>query len=142
MIEEHKQPHAVGTEPEVAQVYEHTRNNEHYQILYVDEQVVLLRSEDKRHDEENGHRIERRVHFDKQVESGYLEYRPDSDLDMIEFTVQDWSEVNHIGEKTTEALHDGGYETNLDIQQASEAELLMVDGLGAAGLENLLTFVQ
>jgi ERCC4-type nuclease len=129
-------------EPEVAQVYEHTRNNERYQILYIDEQVVLLRSEDKRHDDENSHRIERRVHFNRQVESDYLEYRPDSDLDMIEFSIQDWSEVGYIGEKTAESLHDEGYETNLDIQQATEAELLMVDGLGAKGLENLLAFTQ
>jgi len=55
---------------------------------------------------------------------------------------EDWSEVSYIGEKTAQNLHDAGFETNLDIQQADEAELLMVDGLGAQGLQNLIEFAR
>jgi ERCC4-type nuclease len=130
------------TEPEVGQIYEHTRHGERYQILYVDDQVVVLRSEDEKRNGENSHRIERRVHFDKQVESGYMEHTPESDLDMIEFSIMEWSEVSYIGDKTEENLHEAGYETNLDIQQADDSELLKVGGLGDKGLKNLRSFAQ
>lgn len=129
-------------EPAVAQVYQSDRTDEHLQILYVDEEVVLLRCEDAGRNGNNAHRIERRVAFEKNVESGHLEYKPDSDIDMIDFAEEDWDEVDFIGEKTADNLHDAGYETNLDIQQADEAELLMVDGLGAQGLQNLQEFAR
>ena len=129
-------------EPAVAQIYKSDRTGEHLQILYVDDEVVLFRCEDGGRNGNNSHRIERRVAFEKNVESGRFEYKPDSDLDMIDFAEEDWSEVDYIGEKTSENLHDEGFETNLDIQQADEAELLMVDGLGAQGLQNLQEFAR
>jgi ERCC4-type nuclease len=127
-------------EPAVGQVYEHTDTQ--YQVLYCDEQVVLLRTSDEGRSGDNTHRIERRVYFEKQVESGWFNYLPDSDLDMMSFDRKDWSEVDYIGEKTSQNLHDAGYETNLDIQQADDDELLDVDGLGKGGLRNLREFAR
>lgn len=129
-------------EPAVGQVYEINNTGERIQILYVDEEVVLLRCEDGGRNGNNSHRIERRVMFDKNVEQAHFSHQPNSSLDMLNFTEQDWSEVDYIGEKTSSNLHDEGYETNLDIQQADEAELLMVDGLGAQGVENLREFAR
>jgi ERCC4-type nuclease len=124
-------------EPAVGQVYEGTRQEKLYQILYIDNQVVLLRCEDAGHDGRSANRIERRVHFDSQLQSGFFEYKPDSNLDVLTESKQDWSEVSYIGEKTAENLHEAGYETAIDVHQAEDDELLEVDGLGAKGLANL-----
>lgn len=137
-----KTPLETTVEPEIGQIYEVERSNTHYQILYADEQVVLLRSDESGRNGNSVHRIERRVEFDKQVESGWFKYRPDSNLDMMSFTEIDWSEVDYIGEKTADNLHDEGYDNNLDIQQADDDELLDVDGVGNKGLANLKRFAR
>ena len=129
-------------EPAVGQVYQRDRTGERLQILYVDDEVVLFRCENEGRNGNNTHRIEQRVAFEKGVEAGQFEYKPDSSIDMIQSEKQDWSEVSYIGEKTKQNLHDSGFETNLDIQQADEAELLMIDGLGAKGLQNLIEFAR
>jgi ERCC4-type nuclease len=129
-------------EPEVGQVYQIERNDDQYQILYVDEEVVMLRSDDPERRPGNFHRIERRSEFDKQVESGWFKYQPDSDIDMLSSEDLDWTEVDYIGETTAENLHDAGYSTVLDVQQADDDALLDVSGLGEAGLINLREFAQ
>jgi ERCC4-type nuclease len=127
-------------EPEREQVYESTRTETMYQLLYVDEQVALLRSENPKPDTDFSHRIERRSSFDDAVEAGFFKHKPDSNVDMLGETDSDWAEVSYIGEQTSENLHNEGYNTTFDVQQAGDAELLMVDGLGAKGLENLKDF--
>lgn len=129
-------------DPAIGQIYKVERNEDYYQILYVDEQIVLLRSSDPGRNGGNVHRIERRVSFDSQVDSGWFKYQPDSELDMVEFTEVDWSQVSQIGAKTSENLHKNDYKTNLDIQQAEDNELLNVSGLGAKGLDNLRRFAR
>jgi hypothetical protein len=129
-------------EPQVAQIYKTDRNGVHYQLLYVDEQVVLLRCEESGRNEGNVHRIERRQDFVRQVDSGKVKLQPDSDLDMMGFEEIDWSEVDYIGEKTSENLHNAGFETTLDVRQADDDELLDVSGLGKAGLSGLRDFAQ
>lgn len=129
-------------EPKVEQIYEVNRRDEKYQILFVDEDVVLLRCDTTGEKPGNSHRVERRKSFDEQVESGYFEYLPDSDLDMIEAEKVDWAEVPYIGKKTAYKLHRNGYETVLDAQKAEDSQLLDVPGLGQSGLENLREFVR
>jgi ERCC4-type nuclease len=129
-------------EPEVAQIYSIESGDEHYQILYVDDQIVLLRCSESGRNNQNTHRIERRVHFEKMIESGWVNYEPDSDLDMMDFEEEDWSEVSYIGDKTSDNLHDEGFQTALDIQQASDERLLDVDGVGKGGLTNLREFAR
>ena len=48
-----------------------------------------------------------------------------------------WSDVDHIGAATEANLYDAGFETAEDIRQADNDELLAVDQLGSAGIENL-----
>lgn len=129
-------------EPKVGQIYEIERNNDHYQIIYVDEKIVLLRSDDPARGKGNSHRIERRTEFDRQIEAGWFKHRPDSKIDMLSFDEQNWSEVDYIGEKTSSNLHENDYKTFLDIQQADDDELLDVSGLGNAGLQNLRDFAR
>jgi ERCC4-type nuclease len=50
--------------------------------------------------------------------------------------------VSYIGETTKENLHNDGFKGVMDIQMADDEELLEVDGLGNAGLENLRGFAQ
>ena len=130
-------------DPEVAQIYEDRRNGETLQVLYVDEQVVLLRSEEtKNRSEDHSHRMVPRTAFDLQVTAERLKFKPDSSVDLLELGGSDWEEVDHIGAKTSENLKDEGYETVIDVRRANDAELLMVDGLGAAGLDNLRSFAE
>jgi len=131
-----------AVEPSYRQVYQMSDRNESYQILYVDDSIVLLRGKDSQRGREVFHRIERRDDFEKQIESGYFEYLPDSDMDVITDEIQDWSEVSYIGETTKENLHNDGFKGVMDIQMADDEELLEVEGLGNAGLENLRGFAQ
>lgn len=131
-----------AVEPSYRQVYQMSDRNESYQILYIDDSIVLLRGKDSQRGREVFHRIERRDDFEKQIESGYFEYQPDSDMDVVTDEIQDWSEVSYIGETTKENLHNDGFKGIMDIQMADDEELLEVDGLGNAGLENLRGFAQ
>jgi ERCC4-type nuclease len=131
-----------AVEPSYRQVYQISDRNESYQILYIDDSIVLLRGKDSNRGREVFHRIERRDDFDKQIESGYFEYLPNSDMDVVTDEIQDWSEVSYIGETTKENLHNDGFKGVMDIQMADDEELLDVEGLGNAGLENLRGFAQ
>jgi len=130
-------------EPAVAQVYEDDRDGSLFQILYIDGHVVLFRSEhDGRGGDQKAHRMEQRTQFDSQLDAGRMKHRPESNVDLLTQDGADWADVDHIGEKTAENLQNDGYETIIDVRQADDAELLMVDGLGVAGLENLREFVK
>jgi hypothetical protein len=124
-------------DPEVAQIYEDSRVGGRYQILYIDDQVVLLRAEEEGRRGKGVHRVEERGHFVKSIESGRFKYRPDSNLDMMGLEDEDWTDLDHIGEKTNENLHEAGINTTLDVQQAEEGELLDVNGLGKMGLASI-----
>lgn len=129
-------------EPQVGDIYAESRRDTRYQICYIDEQVVLLRSEDTRRDGEQSHRIQRRTAFEDCLDAGQFEHKPDSEIDLLEFETQDWSTIDLIGEATSENLHEAGYETNLDIQQASDDELEAIGGIGAKSLQNLREYAQ
>ena len=129
-------------EPETGYVYSDSRSDDLHQLIYCDDQVVLLRSETTDKAGENHHRMNGRAAFDRMVEADRLEYKPDADLDLISASDVDWSEVPHIGEKTTEHLHEEDYRSIIDIRQAEDSELLTVDGLGVAGLDNLREFAE
>jgi ERCC4-type nuclease len=129
-------------ETEVAQVYQVREDGPVYQVVYVDDQIVLMRSSDTGRKGNNTHRIEGRKGFENQRDSGWFEYLPDSDVDLLSFEEQDWSEVPYIGQQTAENLVEAGYETILDIQKADDGDLLEVDGVGNGGAENLREFSQ
>lgn len=86
--------------------------------------------------------MEKRSAFNNKVAAGQFEYQPDSDLDMLSNVKVDWSEVSYIGNQTEENMYEAGFRTVLDIQQASDDDLLNVDGLGNGGLSNLREFAQ
>jgi len=130
----------TAVEPKAGQIYENARRGELYQLLYVDDQIVLMRSEEEKSHGDNGHRIERRVHFNNQIDHDFMEHRPESSLDMLTEHVAEWAEVSYIGETTEQALYDAGYETTLELQQADDDELLAVSGVGQKGLINLREF--
>lgn len=129
-------------EPEIEQVYQSQRSGEFFQIIYVDEEVVLLRCSNAGRNGQNTHRIERRVGFEKNIEAGLLEYKPESDLDMLSFDEVDWTEVPHIGEQAKENLYDEGFKTALDIQQASQEEIEAVPWVGELGANHLKQFAR
>jgi hypothetical protein len=126
-------------EPAVGDIYETSRDDV-YQVLYIDDQMVLLRDSDEGRNGDNIHRMERRVNFTKEVDAGFFEHQPDSSLDMMDEAERDWTDVDLIGAKTAENLYDAECKTGLDIQQADDDELLEVSGVGMAGLQNLKEF--
>lgn len=133
----------VAVDPTVGDVFESVRSGDAYQIIYIDEQIVLLRCNRPGHNHGGGHRMENRTGFNDKVAAGQLEHKPDSDLDMLSDVGVDWAvEVDYIGDKTTENMHEAGFRTVLDVQQASDDELLDVDGLGNGGLSNLREYAQ
>lgn len=125
-------------EPERGQVYEGGHGTT-YQLIYVDDRVVLMRYATE---EDYGHRLETRLSFDESKDAGFFDYKPDSDVEMFNSTTIDWTDVDNIGDKTCGNMYDAGYETVVDVQQASDDELLDVGGLGSAGLSNLRQFVR
>lgn len=129
-------------EPAVGQIYETHRTGERLQIVYIDDEVILLRCEDSGRNNNSSHRLERRVAFEQKIEAGQFEYKPDCDIELVDSEEQDWSEVSYVGEKTSDNLKEAGYETNLDIQQAEDVDLLNVDGVGQSGLQNLREFAR
>ena len=127
-------------EPQVLDVYESTHGSI-YQVLYVDEQIVLLRDQQER-DGSNIHRMDSRTDFEAMTEQGRMELQADSDLDLTDATTVEWDDVDLIGEATASNLIDAGYETKLDIAVADDDELLGIDGVGQKGLRNLREFTQ
>jgi len=130
---------ALDRTPSIGDVYS-GRSKYKYQVLYIDEQAVLLRDQQESKYGENYHRMERRSDFEMMIDVGHFEYEPDSQIDLRGGADIDWSEVDLIGEKTSSNLHDAGYTTRTDIQLADDSELLDVDGVGEKGLENLKQF--
>ena len=137
-------PRLVGTEefePALKDVFESSRGST-YQVFYVDDQVVLLRDEQKKKTGGNYHRIETRNDFEMMIEEGQMVFQPESDLDLSGTTVTDWSQVDLIGAKTAENLHDRGFTGPIEVQMADDAELLSIPGLGEKGLKNIRAFTQ
>lgn len=130
-------------EPRSRNVYEDDRSGDRYQMIFVDDEIVVLRDECTDETGRHYHRIEKRSQFDAQFDRDRLNYKPDSELDLISADDIDWAdEVDHIGDKTTEEMHEEDYRTIIDIRQAEDSELLTVDGLGVAGLDNLRSFAE
>jgi hypothetical protein len=130
-------------ETDFGQVYEVEERGELYQVVYADEQIVLLRGVETRRDGRNVHRIEDRGKFDQQRESDWFVHRPESDIDLIsDSATVDWTQVPNIGEKTAKELVDQGFEARVDVLQATEDELTDVDGVGPTGATNLIQFSQ
>ena len=127
-------------EPERGDVYE-SKHASVYQLIYVDDQVALLR--DKQTDDrgQHYHRIEERPTFDQQRSAGFFEHKPDSELDLFGEQSVDWTAVDYIGEGNGSNLKDAGFETALDVVEADDDELLDVQGIGQNAVRNLREFV-
>lgn len=127
-------------DPSPGDAYEDARTGELYEVIYIDDQVALLRSQ---YATERGHyhRMEPRNQFDKQLAHDRLSFKPEADVELRTQAV-DWSTVDNIGEKTAESLHQAGYKQPTDIQHASDEELLSISGIGSASLTNLREHTQ
>jgi ERCC4-type nuclease len=124
------------------QVYKVSNKDDVYQIVFIDDSIVLLRGKDSQRGREIFHRIETRYDFELQRDSGWFKLQPDSEMDLITDETEDWSNVDYIGESTKENLHENGFKGIVDVQMADDDELLDVGGLGNAGLENLREFAR
>lgn len=133
---------AVETEPAVGQVYRQTRDGTQMQILYVDEQIVLLRVDEMRRNGMPVSRLERRSMFDTHVSSGFFEHQPDAEIDVLMDARSSWSDVPFIGEQTEQRLYEAGYDNVLDVRRADDTELLEVTGIGERSLKELREFAQ
>jgi len=141
MIAETTQKPTEPREPRVSDAYESNRGSE-YLLLYIDEQIVLLRDTQTKQKGNNIHRMEARSTFDNMIERGHMEYKPDADLDLVNPAETDWSEVNLIGDKTSDRLNQEGYTNAIEIEKASDEKLQdSVDGLGPKAIANLRNYI-
>lgn len=120
---------------EPTDVFEDSRSGDLYEILYINDEIVLLRSEAGGDVADFTHRIEKRSAFDEYVAEGRFEYLPDETLTGGESV--DWATVDYIGDQINDRLHDRGFDTPRDIRKATDDELLDVDGLGQSALSAL-----
>lgn len=142
MIAETTQKPTEPRKPQVSDAYESNRGSK-YLLLYIDEQVVLLRDTQTKEKGNNIHRMETRSTFDMMIERDHMEYKPDADLDVVNPAETDWSEVNLIGEKTSDRLNQEGYTNAIEIQKASDEQLNdSVDGLGEKAIANLRSYIE
>lgn len=130
----------LKVEPATGQIYRIGRDKVQHKLLIVTNQIVVAKSVEPRRGGGNVHRLFRRSAFNDQIEYGWAEHEPDSDLEMIDDAKIDWSKVDLIGESTTDNLHGAGFKNWLDVQKATDSELLEVSGLGQGGLENLRNY--
>ena len=123
-------------EPEVGDVYTTTYDNT-LQIKFIDSEVVLFVTDEKRRQGGFTHRIETREEFNEMRDGGRMEYQPEIEKDITEPEKYDWSEVSYVGNKLCERLYEEGYVSPKDIESASQEELEEIPGLGNTALENL-----
>lgn len=148
-----------------------------YEVVYVDEHRILLRSTT-----DDEYRYERRSQFEdglgnrwkliedanesdelqtlpsvspliailRQQQTSYeqqqgreAQHKVDAFAEAIELlrsyqsTPVDWTAVNGIGEATAQSLQDSDIESDIDLQAASDEQLLAIDGVGEETLERL-----
>jgi hypothetical protein len=74
---------AVENDPSIDDIYQGSRDGEYLQIVYIDDQIAVLRSErTHRNSDRHVHRFSPRHQFDQQVEHDRLEHSPDADVDI------------------------------------------------------------
>lgn len=111
------------------------------QILYFDDQIVLLREETSQPTGQNHHLLIPRPAFNSSVEADRFTLIPESDLDLISAeAVADWTEVPQVGQTTADNLHEAGYNTVADVAAASRDELTDVAGVGTVAAQNLIDY--
>lgn len=128
-------------DPAVGDIYEN-KHGSVYQLIYVDEQIALLRDKQTDDQGQNYHRVEERVTFNQQRDAGYFEYKPDSNLELQDTVEPDWTDVDHIGAKSATNLREAGFKTATDVLEADKGELKDVSGIGAKAVQNLQEFVR
>jgi len=122
----------------IGQVYTDSRTNELTKIIYIDEDVALLR------DEDGNHRIEKRKSFDRNVGAGRFKLSPDEEfgyagrmealLDAQEqYSEKDGRKPSHKAEALSEAVSLLTEETS----SFKEVEFETVDGIGNATASRL-----
>lgn len=131
---------------EQGQVYEQSRNNEIYKVVYVNEQVVLLQYG------ADNHRIEKREYFESCIDEGSFEPQQvlaeKKDISDSAETDQNGSEeipfedISWVGEKGAESLRDAGFREPDDIQRVSDERLLECDSVGETAVENIREWVK
>lgn len=121
------------TKPAVGDVYQDKRYSDdkhaRLQVIYLDEQVALLR------DYDDSHRLERRTYFDTMLGERltFVENQPIE----TDAAREDWTEVHGIGETAAENLHDAGIETKRDVLELVLPDLTEIGGVGKKNGSNL-----
>lgn len=105
-------------EPSVNDVYQDDRNDESLRVIYVDDEIVVLRSEQThRNSDQHVHRFDQRGAFDAQIEADRLVLQTDVDPDIPESAMS--ASTNSEGE----GRGSGGSVGGTDITQFTEGEV-------------------
>lgn len=106
-----------GREPSVNDVYQDDRNGDMLRVIYIDDQIAVLRGERTHHDSDNHvHRFDKRSGFEAQIESDRLTLQTDVDSDIPESVISE--STNSEGGVTGSGEED----SDTDITQFTDGE--------------------
>ena len=119
-------PSLTNYEPTPKDIVQDERNGEYLRIIYLDDQIAVLRSEQThRQTERNVHRIDSREQFDKQVDAGRISPAKDADPDIPEgkqATAGVEEEDPTVDRRRQPATTDGGASSSRDSSDNAEIE--------------------
>lgn len=120
------------------QVYADSRTDDEVQLVYLDNDHVLLKdTTDKKA------RLLQRRDFEKYVGSGRYEAVGEVETTgEAAYTAVDFTKISGVGKKTARALQATGYATAEDVLRADRDELLAVKGVGQSNLDNIFEFIE
>lgn len=117
---------------EEGQHYEHTRG-QIYTVDYMNGDIVLL------YDGGN-YRLEREDYFEKQVESGMFELRPELEISGSQTKIP-FEEIDWVGEQAIDSLEKGGITTPEDFDYITDERLAELDSVGEKSVENIREWI-
>lgn len=118
---------------EEGQHYQHTRG-QIYTIEHLNEDIVLL------YDGRN-YRLERLTQFNKNVDSGMFELKPDLQISQSEMKIP-FEEIDHIGENGINSLEKADLYTPKDFSYRNDESILDLESIGEVGLKNIKEWIE
>lgn len=115
------------------QHYEHKRG-QIYTVEHLNDDIALLY--DGRH-----YRLERRKYFEREVESGMYELKPDLEINQSDEEIP-LHEIDLVGDVAIESLNRVGITTPKQFDYVTDEEILKLDGVGKKSLANIREWIE
>lgn len=125
---------------QAGQMYVDSRTDTHLHLVYMDDEVVLLKDQDR-----GGNRLEQLKSFKKAVGAGRFKLTGDvetpGEIAESESAI-DFTQVDGVGQTTATSLIRAGFRLPRDIKRADRDELLAIRGVGEGNLQNIKEYIE